>query len=245
MSMTTDKPTAGGEHGDDGSYWHSKRTMTAGLVLVLVAVAAVWALTTGGDDKPTTETATTAAAYESACGLTGGNTATPTTGPEVQWQNLDGNWLPVSTTQGPGQRNASGPWTCYAHTPTGAVLAAVGIPARMSEARNFLSVVKQQTLPGPAQKALIRAGTGDVPVAERAVPLGYRINSYDGDAATITVYVRQRGANIGCAAGVQWIGGEKGDWVLRLGSDGSVWLGCQQLTGDLDAVDFVSWGPQS
>jgi hypothetical protein len=237
--MTTDKPPANGL--DDGFARHSRRALAAGAVLVLAAVGAIWALTTSGSDNPTA----TAAAYDSACGLTGGSTATPTTGPEVQWQNVDGNWLPVSTTQGPGKRSATGPWSCYAHTPTGAVLAAWGIPARMGVATDFAGVVKQQTLPGPAQAALIRTGPGKTPVADRPVPVGYRINSYDATAATITMYARQRGATISCAAGVQWVGAEKGDWILRLGSDGSVWLGCQQVSDDLTSLGLVPWGPQS
>lgn len=239
MSMTTDKPPADGL--DDGFARHSRRALAAGAVLVLAAAGAVWALTTGGSDKPTAE----AAAYESACGLTGGSTATPTTGPEVQWQNVGGSWLPVSTTQGPGSRSATGPWTCFAHTPTGAVLAAWAIPARMTSAQDFAAVVKQQTLPGAGQTARLKKGPGSGTSGELPTPIGFTVNGYDDRTATVTVYTRQLGVNLRCPSVVEWVGGAKGDWLLRLTPDGGVWPSCERLPDNLTGIDFVAWGPNT
>jgi hypothetical protein len=232
MNITTDNPPTreGSSMDKPNSYWRSPRT--------IAAAAAVWATTSGGAHHDTT-------AYGSACGLSGGSTAAPTTAPDVQWQNVDGTWLPVSSTQGPGQRPATGPWSCYAHTPTGAVLAAFGIGARMASAADFSSVVKQQTVPGPGQTALLRQGPGGTPANGPPVPIGFKLNGSVDDTVTITVYVRQSGKNLRCPATVQWIGGDKGDWALRLTPDGGVSPGCEALPTDLRGLDFISWGPNS
>ena len=181
--MTTEEPRTDG-HDDDGFDWHSRRTMAAGLVLVLVAVAVIWALTSGHGDK---NTASKPAAYDSACGLTGGSTATPTTGPQVQWQNVDGAWLPVSTTQGPGRRNPAGAWSCFAHTPTGAVLAGLTISNRMGVASDFAGLIKQQTLPGPGQTIQLKQGQSSHSPNDQVTPFGFVLNAYDPTAATVTL----------------------------------------------------------
>jgi hypothetical protein len=241
MSITTGNPPTreAGVMDSTNSFWHSRRTLAAGLVLVAVAIGATWAaLGRSQDSHPG------AAGYDSACGLQGGATATPTTAPDVQWENIDGNWLPVSTSQGPGRRSASGPWSCYAHTPTGAVLAAWGIPAGWTPT-DFAGAVKQQTVPGPGQDALLKQGLGSTPANQRPTPTGFRVNAYDGQSATVTFYMQQRGTNVSCASSVQWIGADAGDWALRPSIDGSDLTGCQLSPPDPRASDFVAWGPNS
>lgn len=245
MSMTTDKPpAAGGEHLDDkGSYWHSRKTAAAGLVLVLVAAATAWAVL-GSGDKPAQTSAT--AGYDSACGLTGGSTAEPTRGPDVQWQNLDGNWLPVSTTQGPGKRETGGSWSCFARTPSGAVLAAQTISGAMYAADDYAAVVRKQTVPGTGQLAAIKAGQPRYDADQTATPLGFALNSYatDGSVATVTLYFRTRANTARCTSTVQWFGGASGDWLLRLDSTGNSVSSCERVD-DLTGADFIAWGPNS
>lgn len=224
---------------DATSYWRAPRTIAAAVVLGCVAATVAWMTATGGQNHTAAP-----AAYGSACGLAGGSTASPTESPAVQWQNIDGNWLPVSTTQGPGRRSATGPWTCYAHTPTGAVLAAWGIPAGWTPT-NFSTAVRQQSVPGAGQAALLKQGPGDTPANQRPTPTGFRINAYDGQSATVTFYMRQRGTNVSCASTVQWVGADKGDWALRPAADGSDVSACQILPADLRGLDFVTWGPNA
>jgi hypothetical protein len=242
MSMTTEKPpTDHGAAGEaPGSYWRSPRTIAAAVVLTCVTATIAWAATTGSHGKNSP-----AAAYGSACGLTGGSTAPPAEAPTVQWQNVDGAWLPVSTTQGPGRRSATGPWSCYAHTPTGAVLAALTIPTLLGVTGGFAGVVKQQTVPGPGQDALLKQGQSRNAANDQVTPFGFAINSYDDTAATVTFYVRKRASSIRCSSTVQWIGASNGDWDLRLATDGSVASACEQVPDAQRAPGFVSWGPNS
>ncbi|HEX3649508.1 MAG TPA: hypothetical protein VHV49_13860 [Pseudonocardiaceae bacterium] len=237
MSITTGNPPTreAGVMDSTNSFWHSRRTLAAGLVLVAVAIGATWAAVDRSQDSHPG-----AAGYDSACGLHGGSTATPTTGPDVQWQNIDGNWLPVSTTEGPGRRSATGPWSCYAHTPTGAVLAALDIAGRMNR-EDLTSVVQQQTVPGPGQAALLAGGVEAA--ATNEVPAGFDINAYDGSTTTITLYARKGDITGRCSTGLQWIGGRTGDWALRLAPDGSNRVSCEQVTNDQHDPNFIAWGP--
>jgi hypothetical protein len=240
--MTTDKPPTDDldEHGFD---WHSRRTLAAGLVLVFVAVGAAWALSTGhhkGTDSGK------ASEYDSACDLTGGTTATPTTGPDVQWQNVDGAWLPISTAQGPGRRSATGAWSCFGHTPTGAVLAAWTISNRMGVATDFIGLIKQQTVPGPGQAIQLKQGQTRNAANDQATPFGFTINGQDASTATVTFYARQRNASLRCSATVQWVGAGNGDWLLRLAADGSPVTNCESVPADSHGgPGFVAWGPNS
>lgn len=239
--MTIGKPRPHENLEEGTSYWRSPRTVAAALVLACAAAGVAWAI--GASDD--TENTAAPAAYDSACGLTGGSTAEPTEAPAVQWQNVDGSWLPVSTAHGPGQRPATSPWSCYSRTPTGAVLAAWAIPASLAVTSEFESAVREYTAPGAGQIALLRKGPGDTPRNQLPVPLGFQVNAYDGTSATVTLYMRQRGANGRCAASVQWTGGEKGDWQLQLNSDGVPWSGCEGLPTELHGLDFIKWGPNS
>jgi hypothetical protein len=244
MSITTDNPSAregSSMNQDASSYWHSRKTVAAGLVLILAAGGAAWAVLGGGHSNKQT-VGTAAAAYDSACGLHGGTNATPTTAPDVQWQDVDGNWQPVSTTEGPGRRNPAGAWSCFAHTPTGALLAAWTIPERAEAAADFTWVVKQQTMPGPGQDAQLKQGQIRHPAVNQAVPIGFKINAYDATAATVTFYARDLGATYRCTSGVQWAGGTHGDWLLRVAPDGSTFTGCEKVPGTL-GPDVVTWGP--
>jgi hypothetical protein len=247
MSITTDNPPTreGSSMNEDASsYWHSRKTL-AGLVLILAAAGAAWAVLGGGHSNKQTA-GPAAAAYDSACGLHGGTTATPTTAPDVQWQNDDGAWLPVSTTEGPARRSTTGAWSCFAHTPTGAVLAALTIPTRLGVVGDFAGVVKQQTLPGPGQDARLKQGQNRNAANDQVTPFGFAINSYDDTAATVTFYVSKRGVSVRCASTVQWAGGTHGDWLLRLASDGSVASDCEQVpAAGQRAPGFVPWGPNS
>ena len=66
---------------------------------------------------------------DSRCGLAAGDQRIPATPPESEWELVDGIASPQSDTVGPGVREGKRR-LCYAHSPTGALFAAV----------NFLTV---------------------------------------------------------------------------------------------------------
>ncbi|HEY8719437.1 hypothetical protein [Pengzhenrongella sp.] len=231
-------------------FFAQPRTIWAGLgVGVLVVVLAIWFFAGGATTPAPKAGATTPAApaapssapsprYESACGLSGGTTGSPTAEPrDLKWVALDGWYLPISPSAGPGVRSDAGPWKCFARTPTGALLASAVIVLRADGlADDFETVIREQTMPGPLQDAKIAAGKQVMPSASTA-PLGFRIDKYTDDEATISLYVSQGGAgDFTCSGIVQWY---EGDWRLRLAPDGGTAQSCIQGP---PLGDYIPWG---
>jgi hypothetical protein len=176
--------------------------------------------------------------YDSACGLTGGSSATPTAAPATDWQVVNGWYLPVTTTHGPGRRTTNGPWSCFARTPFGAVLAAWTIPDRIELAHDFTTVVRQQVIPGTGQGNLLRQGQ-DHSQFVPPEPLGFRIDAYSNDAATVSFHMRQAATDMSCTAQVHWQDGAQNDWVLVVQPNGDMFSVCAPLQDG--APQFVEW----
>lgn len=178
--------------------------------------------------------------YDSACGLTGGTTVVPTDTPrDVTWENVSGWYFPLSKSSGPGRRTENGPWSCYARTPLGAVVAAYTIPIRLGGvAKDFNGILTSQTVPGVGQDAL-RAKGGNTAAADVAIPRGFLVDSFTKDEATITLYLHTPQLDAACSVHVQWFGGAAGDWLLRLESNGDSYAGC--IKGAPSR--YVPWGP--
>jgi hypothetical protein len=178
--------------------------------------------------------------YDSACGLSGGTSSAPASAPATDWQVSNGWYLPVTTAYGPGRRSTNGPWSCFARTPYGAVLAAWTIADRVNLARDFSAVVRQQVLPGTGQSSLLRHGQDHAQVMPPE-PLGFRIDSYSNDAATVSFHTRQAAADMSCSVQVQWQGGAQNDWVLVAQPNGELFTVCAPLAAG--APQFVDWRP--
>ncbi|MGQ0632490.1 MAG: hypothetical protein ACT4P1_15835 [Sporichthyaceae bacterium] len=256
MSTTSENGATYGPD-DDGAYWRSPKTILAALVLIAIVAAGIWVIT--DDPTPTAAPATTAqqpapagnavstlvpslseASYDSACGLTGGSTQIPTSAePGTEWRDIDGFQLPINAQHGPGKRSETGAWSCFARTPTGALLAAYTIPGRIGTAKDFAAVVKNQTVPGVGQTALLRKGQS-APTSDPAVPFGFVIDRYTSDEATVTYYLRQTGIEATCSFHVQWFGGATGDWLIRPETNGNDGVCIQGAP-----ARYVPWGPTS
>lgn len=220
-----------------------RRTLVAGAAVVVVAVGAT-AVVLGHRDEQRGAVSTPATASASAgssgssmsaCGLAG----TPGPGADgatsATWEAVGAYSLPVSTTDGPGVRVPAGPWSCFSHTPSGAVLAGITIGQRANGvAENWQDVARQQTMPGPGQDALL---SKPLPDAEVVTVRGYTVAGYSPDRATIRYYLHSSSADASCTTEVQW---SADDWRLVLTDKGSTTSGCA-----LGAPDgFTPWGPK-
>ena len=167
----------------------------------------------------------------SACGLPG------TPGVEgaasATWTVDADMTMPVSPTDGPGVRTQAGPWSCFAHTQSGAVLAGYVIAVRSTGAQDWQAVVREQTMPGPGQAVLLGSvpNTGSIPA-----PKGFEVAAFDPSRATIRYRLSTAGGEFSCTTDVQW---SAGDWRLVLLDDGSNSSGCTRGVPDA----FTPWGP--
>jgi hypothetical protein len=243
MSITTDNPPTreGSSMNEDArSYWHSRKTLAAGLVLVVVAIVITWALTSGNHDKNSAAKPAPAPSG-SACGLTGGDSRIPTTTPPTQWVNTNGWYLAISTTDGPSRRSETGPWACYSRTPTGAVLAAWDIGTRIGLVKDTATIIAQQVAPGAGQSALLTQRQQPLPL-DTVVPRGFRVDSWTPNAAQLSFWLHQAGKDVLCSSRVQW-SDTTHDWLLSPEANGDTSAGCQMTTGTPPGA--VSWSPRS
>ncbi len=234
--------------GGGGVRW---RTVAIGAVVLAVVVAGLtWVVVSrDGDDAPATAPApgspsptssvsppTAGEAYDSACGLKGGSTQIPTSEPaDIKWTRIEGWAFPISASAGPGKRPATGPWSCFARTPMGAVLAAYTIDLRMAvvDDAGFDAIVEQQVSPGVGRDALV--ALGNQKPESITDTKGFIVESYTPDDAIISLYVVQQGQSATCSVEVQW---RDGDWRLRALPDGSTSSGCVRAA----PPKFVPWG---
>lgn len=219
----------------------------AAIALVLIAVGITWTVVAQSDDSnsaapaptpsPTsdpTPSAPPVEGYESSCGLSGGSTQVPTGAPPgVSWQRSDGWPYPISETAGPGKRPADGPWSCFARTPTGALIAAATIDPRINAVDDFDAAVNEQVLAGIGRDALL--SKGQTPASNEIDIKGFIVESYTPDDAVISLYLVQQEQNFTCSAEVAW---RDGDWRLRAQTDGSTLTGCIRS----EPARYVPWG---
>jgi hypothetical protein len=138
-------------------------TLVAAVVVIVVVVAGgVWVVGFRGSGNNVNSTASKAISntpsatavgggHRSSTSITGPgrrcrlaskvSTAIPTaTAPVTEWINVDGFYFPTTTSAGPLYRDGAA-WTCFAHTPSGALLTAtsVSVSVELGDQRAFES----------------------------------------------------------------------------------------------------------
>lgn len=206
---------------------------SAAAVVALVGTVVGVGLTRPDMTSTAPAVTTSPAVVESACGL-GGTAGESTAGATtVTWTDVAGRPLPVSTTDGPGVRDEKGPWSCYARTPSGAVLAGWIIAMRIGLADDRAAVIREQTLPGPGQDVLLGTVSNSSGIT---TPRGFDVAAYSLDQATIRYRLTLNSAEYTCTTDVRW---SDRDWRLVIGDDGSTSSGCVRGAPD----EFTPWGP--
>ena len=194
---------------DDESTGASKKFIASAVVVAaIVVLGLVLSLTNllGGKTEPTNTSApspsTTATASSSAtpsdasvCGLTPVEmSGTVSTAPTATWALVGTTAAPSIKGQGPGKVEEDGYRSCYARTPTGALLAAANYTALGSYGPLRKKFYEEATVPGPGRDALLRkpitgAGGGGAGADRRdrgrlpdlaGLAGGFRVLRYDG-----------------------------------------------------------------
>ncbi|MCX4919981.1 hypothetical protein [Streptomyces sp. NBC_00687] len=158
---------------------------------------------------------------------------------DVQWTIFRTEALPQSKTAGPAvtERDLT---RCYAHTPTGALIAAVQISTRSMLASNWTEVWEKQTY-GPDKDATLKAlrmqfGSGSLGTpdpGELGQVAGFHFVTYNDDTAVIEVLMRYPDGSLQVAPEtVRW---HHGDWQVEINEN------AQRRTVK-SAAGFVSWG---
>ncbi len=181
--------------------------------------------------------------------LTQGFAGTPQEEPsEITWERYRGLALPSSPLSGPvgGTGSVS---RCFAHTPTGALIAAMQISSRALYAPDWRSVAEYQLLPGAGTDEFVTRMTSLVGTAHPGLvrdvvgllqPAGFKFLAYSPEQAVIALAFASEGnARLQSAVYTVVWGGH--DWLLQAQPDGTV-SALPQRPESLDG--FVPWGAE-
>ncbi|MGW0840139.1 hypothetical protein ACWD26_08235 [Streptomyces sp. NPDC002787] len=246
-------------------FWQQRGwILSAGFLTVLLVLAVLFAVTGNGSEQPAgasggpspAPTSTSDSTSDSGEGDGGGggsdarpagcrtddrDQAKPTEAPrDFHWKANGTGLVPVSKAAGPLKYD--GPvWSCFAHTPLGAVMAVHSITDHLSY-DGWREVVDRQVVPGAGRDALIASRSQEADKSTTGSPdaggyAGFAVLSYDETQATVMVLVRGMGeGGYGSASvTVRW---QDGDWKLSPDRDGTVYSGVSQVSG---TDGFVTW----
>ena len=236
----------------EGPYYKQRSwQVSAGFLAVVLVVGGVVALTTDRDETstatavsdggPLSGTPVAQGARPAGCRTDdSAGPALPTAAPkDVSWRTLDVTRVPVSASAGP-TRTSGAVWWCFAHTPTGAALAAHIIPSQMS-GPNWRTVTKEQVVAGRgrdlfvSQRSTVRDSTGPRTPAT-ATYAGFAISSYRGSAADVNLLIKTTSGYATTTVGLKW---SDGDWKVLPSGDGALHTEVQTVTA---TNGFLMWG---
>ena len=229
MSDTTDPNSQKRGTGYNG-WWFASAAV---IVAVLLAAGAVIVFGGPGDTSTPQATATPGAAPGTStqpvatsgegrpgCHPSATDQTVPSAAPsDLQWEVVDSIALPWSSTAGALHRDR-GVWTCYAHTPTGALLAATFLSSAESYTQ-AARVLQEQAISGPnrdAKLAEVRKNPPQSPEPGTTADIaGFKFLDYTPQRATIQIAAAFANRYLVVTVPVVWSGG---DWKLNMDPPG-------------------------
>lgn len=216
--------------------WRRPRWITTAGVLALATIIALIVTLTGSGSHHTT--AKTAGSPGS-CPSTAAAGTIPTAPPsDLAWKQIGPMIVPTSRTAGPAKYDQA-VWSCYAHSPMGAVVAAYAIFAGLGSP-DWKAWAEQDVVPGQGQQAFIASSESQpypaVPPGDIAQAVGFEVVSYTPQQATVEALAS---AGDGYQADLRTVAWVDGDWKMVLTPDGKTGPDTQLVTS---AGGFVIWG---
>ncbi len=161
--------------------------------------------------------------------------------PATQWSLVGTIAAPAVEGQGPGRIEDDGFRSCFAHTPTGAVVAAANLAAMGSYAPLRPRFNREAIAPGPGRDAVLakplpQGGTDGV----RLQLAGFRLLRYTGAQADLDLaLLASTGQLFGATLFLEWA---EGDWKARMGDDGSDLSSISPISS---LAGYVAWSAEN
>ena len=189
--------------------------------------------------SPTAASPTATGTDPSVCGLHDAQLdGTVDTAPTATWALVGTTAAPQVEGAGPGRIDPDGFRTCYARTPTGALVANANYLALGSYGPTRERFIKEVSAPGPGRDALLRkeqTRTNETS-GTRLQIVGFRVLRYTGDQADVDLAVRtSNGALVSFVTYLKWA---EGDWKIQVGTDGQDVTAVTQLS---DTSGYIPW----
>lgn len=228
--------------------------IAATLVVALIAATIVIFLLpkgTGNAQPAPTEPASSTAASprtsapnasdDSVCGLPGSADTALGAAPKSTWELVGKIATPRDPVVGPGKTDPTGFRSCFAHSPTGALYAAMNVAALGSSGSPEIlkQVADKLLVPGAGRDAAMKetasrptSGTSSTTIQVK----GFLLNSYTpSDASIDLAFATETGAIGRTTFSLRWL---DGDWKINPSDDGATFGHISQVR---DLSGFIPW----
>ncbi|HEY1158880.1 MAG TPA: hypothetical protein VGE95_21670 [Arthrobacter sp.] len=222
--------------------------IAAALVVALIAATLViFLLPKGqGNAQPTpapAETSSTAeaspsaaAAGESICGLPATSETALGSAPETKWELVGTMAAPTDVKVGPGKTDDQGIRSCFAHTPTGALYAAVNLWALGSDPSKERAIAEQLAAKGPGRDAGMKAPQTAAPSSSVKIQIaGFNVSYTANQAVVELAFKADNGALASVRTTLLW---QDGDWKGVVADNGAPLEEPRQIR---DLSCFIPW----
>jgi len=244
VTLTTDRD----ENSDTPSPWTQPKFVVSAAIVALIAILGlVLALRGPSRNSPPAPPAagspaaplTGAGLTDSSCGLPAGDQTVPRVAPAgTRWQLIGTMAAPTGTaTYGPGA-NTKGVPTCFAHSPTGALYAAINFVATTTAPSRRLSLTEVAAASGAGRDAaLTRLSHEQLSASSNSIQMaGFNVLNYEPQSMTADLLLRSgSGAFVHLTAPMTW---ESGTWKWVLPPSGDPGDNIQSMPS---AAGYVLW----
>jgi hypothetical protein len=227
--------------------------IAAALVVALIAAAIVIFMLPKGQGKAQTAPAPVESGAASArpsaspetdasvCGLPSSSETSLGSAPTSKWELVGKMATPMDSKVGPGTTDESGFRTCFAHSPTGALYAAMNVAALGSSGSTELQqkLADKLLVPGTGRDAAMREVAAATKSTAPSTPIqvrGFLIKSYTPSEADIDLaFSTDTGALGRTTFSMRWL---DGDWKVKPADNGVPFGNISQLR---DLSGFILW----
>ena len=203
--------------------WFVLSAITVGVILVLGIVLFIVGQINHRDAAPeVTPSVVAPSVAAQGCplpGSAGTDQSAPATAPKAHWTLYKKIAVPTSANVGPFLSDDKGVKSCFTHSPTGALFAAVNMMALGSQGshEDQVSLLERFVVPSPARDVELKKTKSEV-AGSYGTPqvAGYRMSVQDPDHVQVTLAFSVDQKNAAGTYPLQWTGGSNGDWKIVL-----------------------------
>ncbi|MGO4591056.1 hypothetical protein [Paenarthrobacter sp. 2TAF44] len=194
--------------------------IAAALVVALIAAAVVIFLIPKGQGNAqpapadsssaaTTSPSASAASGKSVCGLPASTETALGKAPATKWELVGTMAAPTDPKVGPGKTDGQGIRSCFAHSPQGALYAAVNLWALGSDPSKEHAIADQLAANGPGRDAGMKAPQTAAPTTVKVQIAGFNVSYTANQAVVELAFKADTGALASVRTTLLW---QDGDW---------------------------------
>lgn len=228
--------------------------IASGLVVTLLAAAVVIFLlpkvqnnaqpapsAPGTGSTTAASPSSTTAAASSVCGLPASAEMSLGAAPETKWELVGRMATPTAPEVGPGKIDANGFRSCFAHSPTGSLYAAMNVAALGSSGSPDIlkNVADKLLVPGAGRDAAMKETANAAATRSSSTTIqvkGFLLKSYSPSEASVDLaFATETGALGRTTFSMRWL---DGDWKVKPSDDGATFGTISQVR---DLSGFILW----